>query len=226
MVRSATEAGSCGSDHRFEFTGGALCLDFINTLGDRPRGLCELLRSHGDLLRWAEEAGILDRADAQRLARRASRRRHEAEAVLEVALSLRETLFRIFDSGRTGNRPPARDLEILNGFLGWALASSRLSLEGEGLQWAWEGLVTTPDGLLWPVIRSAADLLTSEQSARVKKCDSEVCSWLFIDRRRGGRRRWCDMKSCGNRAKAKRHYRRKKSGAGDGSGCSPTSAES
>lgn len=63
--------------------------------------------------------------------------------------------------------------------------------------------------MLWPVARSAAELLTSPDAQRVRECALRSCSWLFVDRSRNRRRRWCDMKTCGNRAKARRHYRRK-----------------
>ena len=61
-----------------------------------------------------------------------------------------------------------------------------------------------------PVARSAAELLTSPRATRVHECESDTCTWLFVDRSHARRRRWCDMSSCGNRAKARRHYARTK----------------
>jgi predicted RNA-binding Zn ribbon-like protein len=58
---------------------------------------------------------------------------------------------------------------------------------------------------LAPVIWSAADLLTRADH-RVRRCANEACLWLFIDESKAGTRRWCDMSSCGNRAKSRRHY--------------------
>ena len=72
-----------------------------------------------------------------------------------------------------------------------------------GMPWPW-----LQEAMLWPVLRSAAELLTSEEAARVRQCASETCSWLFVDRSRTHRRRWCDMKTCGNRDKARRYYQR------------------
>jgi predicted RNA-binding Zn ribbon-like protein len=65
--------------------------------------------------------------------------------------------------------------------------------------------------MLWPVVRSAADLLTSERVVRVRECAAEDCAWLFVDTSRGPRRKWCDMSTCGNRAKARRYYARHRS---------------
>jgi predicted RNA-binding Zn ribbon-like protein len=91
-----------------------------------------------------------------------------------------------------------------------------MHLVGSGSEYDWEWLVD--DDLvrvLWPVARSAAVLLVSEQLSRVRICDADTCRWLFLDTSKSGRRRWCDMKVCGNRAKARRHYARTQSGGVD-----------
>jgi predicted RNA-binding Zn ribbon-like protein len=62
--------------------------------------------------------------------------------------------------------------------------------------------------MLAPIVRAAAELLTSDDRARIRECGSETCFWLFMDHSKNGTRRWCDMKVCGNREKARRHYRR------------------
>jgi predicted RNA-binding Zn ribbon-like protein len=61
------------------------------------------------------------------------------------------------------------------------------------------------------VTRSAADVLMKDDPARVRMCESpDGCGWLFYDETRNGTRRWCSMKDCGNRAKARRHYAKSK----------------
>ena len=60
---------------------------------------------------------------------------------------------------------------------------------------------------------SAVELLAGDHAAPVKLCgmrEATGCSWLFVDESRNGSRRWCSMKDCGNRAKARRHYRKVK----------------
>jgi predicted RNA-binding Zn ribbon-like protein len=65
------------------------------------------------------------------------------------------------------------------------------------------------DRPIWPVAKQAADLLTAPRElARVGLCAGDGCGWLFFDRT--GRRRWCSMRSCGNRAKAASYYQRHK----------------
>ena len=64
--------------------------------------------------------------------------------------------------------------------------------------------------LLTPVLWSAGDLLVGKRLAKVRHCANPDCEWLFIDDSKSGNRRWCSMSACGNRAKAHRHYARKK----------------
>ena len=104
-------------------------------------------------------------------------------------------------------------LDALNEEVSNALAHGRLAPTGEGFGWIWPGFADEPESLLWPVAKSAADLLTSERLARVRECAGGTCGWLFIDTSKNHSRRWCDMRDCGNVAKAKRHYHKKRMSA-------------
>jgi len=201
---------SNGSTPRiFEFSSGSLCLDFTNTIGDRPNRRGEKIAGFAELLRWSAEAGIVDEDQRDRLAREAARRPGPSRAFFRRAIERRERIYRIFSSLAGGRRPQTTDLDELNRDLARALRHLRVEPAGEGFTWSW-----TPgggfDGLQWPVARSAGKLLTSSESRRVRECASDRCSWLFVDGSRTGRRRWCDMKVCGNRAKARRYYQKKK----------------
>jgi len=194
----------------FDFSGGALCLDFANTIGDRPWCRQEKLRGFDDLLRWFVEAGVVDAGRDKRITREAAGRRRVAAAFFRRAVELRERLYRIFARLAAGARPDATELDGLNRVLAAALPHLRVETDGTGFAWSWATPEKGFDWLLWPVARSAGELLTSEEVGLVRECASDRCSWLFVDRSRTHRRRWCDMKVCGNRAKARRHYRRKK----------------
>jgi predicted RNA-binding Zn ribbon-like protein len=74
--------------------------------------------------------------------------------------------------------------------------------------WGWASEPLRLGAPLWPVARSAADLLTSSELAALRLCASDTCAWLFLDTSRNGSRRWCSMRTCGNRAKARRHHAR------------------
>jgi predicted RNA-binding Zn ribbon-like protein len=198
------------STKTFDFIGGALCLDFANTVSGRPHVRTETLREYPDLLRWAAEAGIADPAARERLARQAEHDPRRARRILSSAIALREALFRIFSALAAGDRPPAPDLDLLNGALAGCLAFLEVRPLAEGFAWVWSAAPDRLDRVLWPVAHSGAEILTSAEAGLVRECASEHCSWLFVDRSRTRRRRWCDMRICGNRAKARRHYHRRR----------------
>jgi predicted RNA-binding Zn ribbon-like protein len=195
----------------FELTGGALCLDFANTLDERPTAAPkELLRTYADLLSWGVQSGALSKEEATTLRRRAARSPAEAGRALARAREVREAIFSIFAERAVGRRPRQEALGVLEAALPGALARLRIVPAGKGFAWGWRRDEDAPDAMLWPVIRSAADLLTSGVLPRVRRCAASTCAWLFLDRSRNGTRRWCDMTVCGNREKARRFHRRSK----------------
>ena len=202
-----------GKEAVFELSGGALCLDFANSVGDRPRCANDLLVDYAALVAFGRQASVLSEHEARNLGRAANRGPAAAAAAFHRAIEVRETLYRLFAAVADGEPVPPRELARFNENLAGALPHLRVVRDGEELQWSWSGPRDALDRVLWPVLRSAAHLLTSDRRGRVRQCSSETCSWLFIDRSPGLRRRWCDMKSCGNRAKARRHYRRKRAAA-------------
>jgi len=205
------EAVSNGSDHTFELSGGALCLDFANTWGDRERSEQDHLRGYGDLLAFAFQAGVLDAAQRSVLELRARRDEEGAKAAFVSARALRDAIYRLFSSVAAGASPSEEDLDRLNRALPDALAGLRIEPvdgDGAGFVWSRAGGVDSLEAPLWPTVRSAAELLTSGTLGRVRECDGASCTWLFLDQSRNRSRRWCSMETCGNRAKVRRHYRR------------------
>jgi predicted RNA-binding Zn ribbon-like protein len=192
----------------FELSGGALCLDFANTWGDRGRPESEGLHSYRELVAFALQAEALESEEAEALLQQAGWDAEAAEQAFAEARRLRESLYRLFSARAAGRRPPAGDLERLNAYLPEALAGLRLAPKGEGYAWRGADGGEALTSALRPVVRSAAELLTSSELDRVRECDGASCTWLFLDRSRNRSRRWCSMESCGNRAKARRHYHR------------------
>ena len=194
--------------YRFELTGGRLCLDLANTLDERgtdhPR---ELLPRYEDLLSWGVQARAIRPAEAAALRGHAVTRRIAASGALKRATEVREAIFRIFSAVADGLEAPAATLTVLNRSLAKALGRRCLERHGHRLVWAWRQAAQPElDRVLWPVILSAADLLSSSDLDRVRRCSGTGCAWLFIDTSKNRTRRWCDMSVCGNRAKAKRHH--------------------
>jgi predicted RNA-binding Zn ribbon-like protein len=199
-------------DKKFYFLGGRLCLDFVNTVGCRGiETLNEYLQSYSDLVEWGRQAGLLTEQEARGLLRKAVERQEDANDVLRRAIGLRETLYRIFSATVYGNSPNKVDLTMLSKELSNAMKRSQIVLESGGLSWKLFGDENALDRVLWEVVRSAADLLTSKELDRTRWCADESCGLVFVDLSKNRSRRWCDMKDCGNQAKARRHYERVKS---------------
>jgi len=102
---------------------------------------------------------------------------------------------------------------VLNRMLAEAMAAAEIVPADAGYRWDWREEEGRPMRLLWPVVRSAAELLTGSELARVKFCPGEGCGWLFLDTTRNGTRRWCEMDVCGSRAKMRRYHQRRRAAA-------------
>jgi predicted RNA-binding Zn ribbon-like protein len=152
-------------------------------------------------------------AEAERLLVQVAGNTEEAGAVLLRARDLREVMYRIFLAIAEEVTPTETDLHALNAALARAMAHARIVPHDGGFAWDWGGDESELDRLLWPIVRSAADLLTSSELDAVRVCAADDCSWLFLDTSKNHTRRWCSMKSCGNRAKARRHYKKEKAEA-------------
>ena len=193
-----------------ELIGGELCLAFADTVdwrkSDHPQ---ELVAEYSDLLSWSQDVDILPAEDAQHLLREAEQRQAEADTALECAIALRDTIYRIFAAIANEESPDPQDLDLFNDALSETLIRMQIVPTSEGFGWDWTSGGESLKRMLWPVVRSAADLLTSQRLDRVKQCPG--CGWLFLDTSRNRSRRWCTMRVCGNRAKARRHYERKRS---------------
>ena len=198
----------------WSFRAGDLALDFANTMdwhaSDHPE---ELLNSYTDLVRWARDFSLLRPEETHAFSAEAARRPEEAAKALEAARVLRDSLYNIFSAIAHGSQPPGADLGRLKKAWGQAVAAAQIVPVEKGFAWSWSGRPPALEGMLWPVARAGVDLLLSERLSQVGQCaDDRGCGMLFIDTSRNHSRQWCRMDSCGNRAKARRHYRRTKRG--------------
>ena len=199
------------TEYVFELTGERLCLDFINTLSERATSAPEEhLNVYADLLAWSRQAGIVDEQGMEQLRMLSEEQAEQAAQKLEQAGRTRELLFRIFSALAGEQSPCQEDLEQFNALLAGTMRHARIAIAADGFVWEWSEDQDRLELPLWFVVRDAADLLTSRELNRVRTCASKDCDWLFLDTSKNHSRRWCDMKSCGNRAKARRHYGRKK----------------
>jgi predicted RNA-binding Zn ribbon-like protein len=200
------------NDVEFDTDTEWLCLSFANTAdwhaSDQP---VEGLKSYWDLLNWGVTVEVLSREKASQLAKIAEDSPVKAESVLRSAIELREAIYRIFSAVANLCSVNTDDLQILD--LSIQKYYPLLQISGSdnvfGLSWPQDS--ESLDQVLWPVIQSAIQLLTSERLDRVGQCDDDRgCGWLFYDTSRNKSRRWCSMETCGNRAKVHRHYEKQR----------------
>lgn len=185
-----------------------LCLDFTDTVDWRTSNHAEdKLTNYAKLLEWSKERGLLSREEERRLGSRVENRETLTKNVMADAYQLREAIYRIFSAVAHERKADPKDIEVLNEHLAKSLGKLKVRSEGTGFTWAWRDK-ESPDMMLWPIARSAADLLTSGNLVRVRECanEEEGCGSLFVDTSKNQSRRWCSMKSCGNRAKFRRYY--------------------
>jgi|SRR5690348_11664753 predicted RNA-binding Zn ribbon-like protein len=176
-----------------------LCLEFANTRYWRGQTTpTETLRGPDDLGAWA----------AANAGTRVERTLSAEE--FERALAIRETIYRLFDAQAHAKPPATRDLGLLNEALAASPTRTSLKRARNGYEWDVDVRSGTALGLLAPVLWSAGDLLAGARLDRVRRCANPECGWLFFDDSRAGKRRWCSMSACGNRAKARRHYHKSK----------------
>ncbi len=171
----------------------------------------ERIRGYGDLLEWSLDAGVLSPGDADRLREEAAADAEFRRRALGRAWSLRQALHDVLRA--IARREAAADVSVtrFNAALQELPPHFILAAGGDGVALALPAR-SHPDPL-HPILRSAMQLLGSPDLVLLRECADEHCGRLFLDLTKNASRRWCDMGTCGNRAKARRHLARRRGGA-------------
>ena len=188
----------------FAFVAERLWLDFVNS-NTAARG-SDALHDFERFVRWLEGAQLLDAERAATMRRRAQQQPAGALAVLGDARRVRVVLRALAERGVASQDVRSDALAEINRVLGRSAGTRRIELQGDGT--FVRAFVPVGDafaGLLIPIVDGAADALILDELARVRRCADPRCGRVFQDETKNGRRRWCDMATCGNRAKAARH---------------------
>jgi predicted RNA-binding Zn ribbon-like protein len=199
---------------RFDFIGGALCLDFINTVhrfGAANPG--EELRSLDDLLDWAAQAGVLGTREFARLQGARARNDRLGRSLLAEAKEIRSRLRLLFVKFAHKRSIGPTDAYPLNLVLKKFPARPWIRKSSDGWQLIWRPESSGAQTIFYEVLRSAAELMASDRLDRVRECFSPSCTWMFLDVSKNHTRRWCDMRVCGNRAKVYRFRERRRRGS-------------
>jgi predicted RNA-binding Zn ribbon-like protein len=188
------------------FVGGALCLDFCNTVeSPGTEEFVERLSSYTALLEWCVATGCMIAATAQKLSALAKRQTSEAARVAADAIRMREELYCVFSALETRNTATV-PVTSLNSWLDSlpALPSLQANRNGNYLFTLAGRSLLEP---LWPILWSSVAMLTSDNIYRLGRCHASPCRYLFVDTSRNGTRQWCSSATCGNRQRVRRAYR-------------------
>lgn len=197
----------------FAYVGGDPSLDLVNTVDWTSAGpRHDRIGTYERFTAWAEGAGILSRRDGERL--RAAARAHPRRAAAAFARmeEVRCTLQSLFTAA-AAHGAPGPLLGRLNPLLAEALSHLELTAAGPRARLAWRGLGDDLASPLWPVLWAAARLLDSAEADHLRVCGGIDCGWVYVDRSRNGLRRWCEMGTCGTRAKSRRRAARRRKAA-------------
>lgn len=195
--------------HSFSLDGGHPSLDFANTLDDRFASQpAELIPDYQALLAFVAASGMIAQDACNLLSLWAEGRPREAAVVHATALSLRASIYAVASALVDGLQPDPSDLDVITRISGRARAAGQFVFDGEGFRWSWENLADDTERPLWQLADAAIELFTREDLTRLRICAANDCGWIFLDETKNRSRKWCDMATCGNRAKAARYRER------------------
>ncbi len=190
-----------------ELIGGNVALDFVNTLSALDDGDC----AYPELLRFLHQSGLVSATGYRSLMK--AHDQTQCAKLVKTAARLRECLASLFTAAVDECALPLSSLAVFNQYITEAAAKRKLRPEANGAAWSWEDNHSDALAPLWPVVWSAAELLASAEHPALRRCAYESCGYFFLDTSKNQSRRWCDMKVCGNRAKARSHYQKKRATA-------------
>lgn len=175
------------------FVGDHPGADFLNSVGAPYGTVIDWLRDGAALVAWMQGAGLLDPEEVAALSWEAA----ALDAVAVRARDLREAL----RAGLSGEG--ALPIAVLNAVLSGQARHLHVKETADGVVWQEQRPLDRPEALLARLAEAAADLLAQDRPDRTRICAGEGCTFWFRDQSKNGRRRWCDMSICGNRAKAR-----------------------
>jgi predicted RNA-binding Zn ribbon-like protein len=182
-----------------------LALDFANT--ESGRGFPSHqnhFREAGNVVEWLRHAKALPVDEVDWLRTRISEREDLAGDLLAAATELRAAVHDIGAALGHRAKPPEHALASLSALHARFVAKAELAPGVMACRWSWSGRASPVEAALGPIAVAAVRLFTEGDFHRIRECGGQACGWLFYDRSKNNRRRWCEMEVCGNRAKQRR----------------------
>jgi predicted RNA-binding Zn ribbon-like protein len=182
-----------------------LALNFANTESGRGFPTHENhFREGQHVAQWLSHAKALPPEDADWIEREVLKRPDLAADLLEQAIALREPIHAIGAALGRRAKPPQSALAELSALHARYIGRAELAPGVLACRWRWSLRAAPVEAALGPVALAAVKLFTEGDFHRIRECGGHACGWLFYDRSKNNRRRWCEMEVCGNRAKQRR----------------------
>ena len=188
----------------FIYESGNLALDLLNTRPISRGRVVDQLPDATQLKAWLVGSGAANRDELDRLSA------EDLERLFEFALVLRDALANTVHAFAEAEKASDSDIAIINRALMELRVTTTLARDDRTLQAVAVKERRSVLGFLTPIALAGLELLTEAKPSRVRQCDDTTCVLWFYDTSKGGRRRWCSMARCGNRAKVSAHYRRRR----------------
>jgi predicted RNA-binding Zn ribbon-like protein len=196
-----------------DLIGGHVAIDLINTVTARNADPIDWLDGFPRLLEWAKLSGQFDRPALRELKRLYDAHPRAAARALDRTRTLREALHDVLSEIAREHAAPATALRDLEEHWKEAVAHARPDVSGGRVRMVLDLETSGLDYLTHELALRSLDLLEDLPAHRTRVCAGSACGWVFIDRSKAGRRRWCDMATCGNAEKSRRHYQRTRAAA-------------
>lgn len=192
-----------------DLVGGLPCLDFANTAGGHTKiREVERIPTFQDAVNWALYAEILSGSEARAVLGLAKGKPQEAARQLREMHAFREALHRSVSAIAGGRPVEPKDFAQVRSVITKAVSMAEIAGSDEAFTWSLGTEAAGIGTLLGRVALSAHDMLTREKPSQLRQC--ERCTWLFIDRTKNQKRRFCRQDACGNKARAERFYNRQR----------------
>jgi predicted RNA-binding Zn ribbon-like protein len=182
-----------------------LALNFANT--ESGRGFPSHqnhFREAKNVVEWLRHAKALPIEEANSLHKRVAERADLASDLLAQAVTLRDAIHDVGVALGHRAKPPEAALASLSALHARFVAKAELAPGVASCRWQWSVRASPVEAALGPIAHAAVRLFTEGDFDRIRECGGHACGWLFYDRSKNNRRRWCEMEVCGNRAKQRR----------------------
>jgi predicted RNA-binding Zn ribbon-like protein len=194
-----------------DLVGGLPCLDFANTAGGHTKiREVERIPTYQDVVNWALFAAVVSAGEARSILQAAKAKPGAAEREVEAMHAFREALHRTVAAISGGQPIAAKDFAKVRAVITEAIGNAEIAREDEAFRWTADVVAPGLGTVLNRVALSAHEMLTREKPSQLRIC--ERCTWVFIDRTKNQKRRFCRQDACGAKSRSERFYERHRDG--------------